>query len=304
MSKIFSKAAKLLMLVTVVSLLAVACAPAATPAPEEPAAEEETVEEAEPTEAEEAEVEEEEAAEETAEEEAVEEETKSQVFIGTSGMTGKHFNPIWLTSNPQFMTFPLILPGLTWFDSDVQPVPDLASEIEANEDATEYTFYLPEEAAWSDGEPLTADDVYFTYKLAVDPDLGQSVWESNFADIVGLAEYKAGEAEEIAGITVVDDHTLTIELTKPNATFLANTYLGILPEHILGGMSIAELEQSEYVDAPTVTSGPYDFVEFVSGQYIHLAKKDGYWGEEPQIDEVFVKMFEEQATILAQLEAG
>jgi len=302
MSKFFNKAAKLLMLVTVLSMLAVACAPAATPEPEEPApTEEEVMEEAEPTEAD---TEEDEAAEEAEEEEVVEEETPSQVFIGTNGMTGKHYNPLWMTSNPQFMTFPLILPALTWFDSDVQPVPDLASEIDVNDDATVYTFHLPEEAEWSDGEPLTADDVYFTYKLSVDPELGQSVWENNFSDVVGLAEYKAGEAEEIEGIQVLDDHTVEFTLSKPNATFLFNTYLNILPEHILGGMSVAELEQSEYVDAPTVTSGPYDFVEFSPGQYIHLAKKDGYWGEEAQIDEVFVKMFEEQATTLAQLEAG
>lgn len=304
MSKIFPKAAKFLMLVTVLSLLAAACAPAAAPETAEPTAVEEVTEEMEEPAEEETEAEETEAEETEETEEAAAEETKTQVFIGTNGMTGKHYNPLWMTSNPQFMTFPLILPALTWFDSEVQPVPDLAESIDVNEEATVYTFHLPEDAVWSDGEPLTADDVYFTYKLAVHPDLGQSVWENNFSDIVGLAEYKAGEAEEITGITVVDEHTIEMELSNPNATFLNNTYLNILPEHILGGMSIEELEQSEYVDAPTVTSGPYDFVEFNPGQYIHLAKKDGYWGEEAQIDEVFVKMFEEQATILAQLEAG
>ena len=44
------------------------------------------------------------------------------VFIGSGGMTGKHYNPIWMTSNPQFLTFPLILPALTWFDEQVQPM--------------------------------------------------------------------------------------------------------------------------------------------------------------------------------------
>lgn len=285
MLKIFPKVAKFLLLVTLLSILAVSCTTADVPEVEEPAAEEEVVVEEE---AEEVEV----------------EETKSQVFIGTNGMTGKHYNPLWLTSNPQFMTFPLILPALTWFDNEVQPVPDLATSIDVNEDATVYTFHLPENAVWSDGEALTADDVYFTYKLAVDPELAEASWAKNLSGIVGLDEYIAGEAEEIAGITVVDDYTIQIELNAPNAIFLTKTYLGILPEHILGDMSVEELEQSDYVDAPTVTSGPYDFVEFKEGQYIHMVKKDGYWGEEAQIDEVFVKMFEEDATILAQLEAG
>jgi peptide/nickel transport system substrate-binding protein len=237
-------------------------------------------------------------------EEAMPEETKTQVFIGTNGMTGKHYNPIWMTSNPQFLTFNLILPALTWFDESVQPVPDLAESIDVNDDATMWTFHLPEDATWSDGEPLTADDVYFTYKLAVTPEIGQSVWANNFASVLGIAEYQAGEAEEIEGIEVVDDQTVTFNLSAPNATFLSNTYLGILPEHILGGMTVEELEQSDYVDAPVVTSGPYDFVEYVEGQYIHLTKKADYWGDEVQIDEIFVQLFEEQATILAQLEAG
>ncbi len=231
-------------------------------------------------------------------------ETGSQVFIGTNGMTGKHYNPIWMTSNPQFLTFPLILPALTWFDDSVQPVPDLATQIDVNEDATVWTFHLPENAAWSDGEMLTADDVYFTYKLAINPEIGQSVWAKNFSSVIGVAEYQAGEADEIEGIKVVDDHTVTFELSAPTATFLFNTYLGILPEHILGSMTVEELEQSDYVDAPVVTSGPYDFVEYVEGQYIHLTKKADYWGKEVQIDEIYVELFEEQATILAQLEAG
>ncbi len=231
-------------------------------------------------------------------------EAGSTVFIGTNGMTGKHYNPLWLTSNPQFLTFPLILPALTWFDNNVQPIPDLATDIDVSEDATVYTFYLPEDAVWSDGEPLTADDVYFTYKLAVTPDLGQSVWSTNYATVKGVAEFRAGEAEEIEGIQVVDDHTVVFELTAPNAAFLFNTYLGILPEHILGSLSVEELELSDYVDAPTVTSGPYDFIEFVEDQYIQFEKKADYWGKQVQIDEIFVEMFESNATLLAQLEAG
>jgi peptide/nickel transport system substrate-binding protein len=58
------------------------------------------------------------------------------------------------------------------------------------------------------------------------------------------------------------------------------------------------------MDAPTVTSGPYDFVEFVPEQYIHMVKKDDYWGKEVTIDEVYVVLFESTATQLAQLEAG
>jgi len=226
------------------------------------------------------------------------------VFIGTNGMTGKHYNPIWMTSNPQFLTFPLILPALTWFNDQVQPIPDLASKIDVNEDATEYTFHLPENATWSDGTPLTAKDVAFTYKLALSPSVGQSVWANNFSSIKGATAFSKGEAEDVEGIVIVDDQTIRFDLAAPNAAFLFNTYLGILPEHILGSVPLDELEQNAYIDAPTITSGPYDFVEYVPDQYIHLKKKADYWGKQVSIDEIFVKLFESNATMLAQLEAG
>jgi ABC-type transport system substrate-binding protein len=227
------------------------------------------------------------------------------VFIGTGGMTGKHYNPIWMTSNPQMVTFPLILPALTWFDDQVQPVPDLASDIDVNEDATEYIFYLPEEATWSDGEPLTAEDVLFTYELALHPAIGQSVWVNAFSSIEGVGAYQEGEATEISGIEIVDDHTIRFRLSEPNASFLYNTYLGILPEHVLGDVDPAEIEQDPYVDAPTVTSGPYEFVTFEPEQYIQLQRREDYWGaEDVAVDEIYVKLFESTATLLAQLEAG
>ena len=225
------------------------------------------------------------------------------VFIGTNGMTGKHYNPIWMTSNPQFMSLPLILPALTWFDNNIQPYLDLAESVDVNEDATVYTFHLPENGVWSDGEPITADDVYFTYKLSVSPGAA-GVWNTNFANVVGMADYVAGEAEEIEGIVVEDDYTVTFNLAAPDAVFMTKTYLGILPSHILDGMSIEEIEATDYVDAPNVTSGPFEFVEYVEDQYIHVSKKADYWGKQVQVDDVYFKLFDSDATMMAQLEAG
>ena len=226
------------------------------------------------------------------------------VFLGSGGMTGRHFNPIWLTSNPQFWAFPLILPALTWFDAQVQPIPHLATEIEVNEDATEYIFYLPENAEWSDGEPLTAEDVKFTYELALNPVHINPSWTQTFASVVGAQEYRAGEADSVEGIQVLDDYTVRFELKAPNAEFLRNTYLGILPKHVLGDVPAEEYDTHPYMDAPTVTSGPFEFVEYVPEQYIHLKAKRGYWGQEANIDDVFIKLLDSAATILAQLEAG
>lgn len=226
------------------------------------------------------------------------------VFLGTGDMTGRHLAPPWMTSNPQFWTLPLILPALTWFDDQVQPIPQLATSIDVNEDATEYVFHLPENAVWSDGEPLTAADVAFTYKLVLNPAVAQSSWTKTFSSITGADAYRDGEADDIEGIQIVDDHTIKFVLSAPNAELLRNTYLGIMPEHILGDVKPDDLDTDPYMDAPTVTSGPYNFVEYVPEQYIHLTKKTDYWGQEAYLDEIYVKLFDSSATILAQLEAG
>lgn len=231
-------------------------------------------------------------------------EVPDRVSIGTSGLTGRHLIPIWGTSSAQFVTYPLILPALTWYNDEMDPVPHLADSIDVNDDATSYTFRLPDNARWSDGEPLTAHDVYFTYKLAVDDAFTDTAWRRNFGGIQGMAEYTEGSAEEISGISVIDDHTVKMDLTSPDSSFLHNTNLGILPRHVLEDVAPEDLGAHSYANAPTVTSGPYDFVEYREGQFIHMQRKEDYWGQEAQIQDVFVVMLDSEATRLAQLAAG
>lgn len=226
------------------------------------------------------------------------------VVIGSSPMTGKHYNPLWLSSAPQFLTFPLILPALTWFDDKAQPINDLATKVDVNADATSFTFTLPRGATWSDGTPLTARDVAFTYKLALDPAIGATLWSINFADVKGVAEFQKGTAKEIDGIKVVNDQTVRFDLKESNASFLFNTYLSILPAHVLGKIDPKEIEKHPYIDNPTVTAGPFELVKYEPGKSIQLRKKSNYWGKKVNVDEIVVKFFDQPAALLAQLEAG
>ncbi len=229
--------------------------------------------------------------------------TSGAVVIGASAMTGKHFNPLWLTSAPQYLVFPLILPALTWFNDKAQPILDLATKVDVNADATVFTFTLPKNAVWSDGVPLTTKDVAFTYKLALSPTIGESAWGNNLSSIKGALEYQRGAAKEITGIKIVDDQTIRFELKESNATFLFNTYLGILPMHLLSTSDSQDIEKHPYFDAPIVTSGPYEFVEY-TGSSIRLKKKTNYWGKPVSIAAIEVKLFEQPEAMLAQLASG
>jgi peptide/nickel transport system substrate-binding protein len=226
------------------------------------------------------------------------------LVIGSSAMTGKHLNPIWLTSAPQFLALPLILPALTWFDDTAQPIMDLATKVDVNADATSFIFTLPKNAVWSDGTPLTAKDVAFTYKLALDPAIASTLWGINLASINGAIEYQKGTAKDVVGIKVVNDQTIRFDLKEPNATFLFNTYLVILPSQVLGTIDPKDIEMQTYVDAPTVTAGPYDFVKYESGQYIQLKKKANYWGKSVSVDDVFIRLFDQSSDMFAALDSG
>jgi len=226
------------------------------------------------------------------------------IVIGTSAMTAKHFNPIWLNSAPQFLAFPLILPALTWFDDKAQPINDLATKVEVNANATMFTFTLPKEAKWSDGTPLTARDVAFTYKLALDPAINSSLWGVNLSSLKGASEYQKGAVKDIEGIKVVNDQTIRFELKESNAAFLFNTYLGILPLHILGKVDPKDLEKNSYVDNPTVTLGPYQVARYEPGKFVQLVKQANYWGKPVNVDEIIIRFFDSPATMYEQLELG
>ena len=226
------------------------------------------------------------------------------LVIGAGPMTAKHFNPIWLNSAPQFLAFPLILPALTWFDDKAQPIMDLATKVDVNADATAFTVTLPKNAVWSDGAPLTAKDVAYTYKLALDPAIASTLWGINLASIKGAAEYQKGTLKDVEGIKVVNDQTIRFDLKESNGTFLFNTYLGILPSQILSKFDPKDIEKQAFVDTPTVTSGPYDLVKYEPGQYIQLRKKSNYWGKTVNVGEIFVRLFDQPTDMLAALEAG
>lgn len=230
----------------------------------------------------------------------------SQLVIGVGTFSGRHNNPIWMTSGAQMSLYPLILPGLTWYDGEVQPVLDLAESVDINDDATVYTFTLPEVATWSDGVPITAEDVEFTVLLYLDPVIQalSPAFSKNLDGVVGAVEYKAGEADSVPGLEVVDERTIRFTLTGSDYLFLRKSILGILPKHVLGEVSVDEIDSHPYIDEPTVTSGPYNFVEYEPDQFVRLERREDYWGEPAQIDTVIFRLFEETETLYAALEAG
>ncbi|WP_374705360.1 peptide-binding protein [Paenibacillus radicis (ex Gao et al. 2016)] len=169
----------------------------------------------------------------------------------------------------------------------------LAAELpEISEDGKTYTIKLKNNAKWSDGQPITADDVIYTINTTINPDVGSP----------GIATLdKVDKAEKI------DDYTLKITLKQVFAPFQYSLMLSPVPAHILKDINPKDLQKDPYGKDPakTVTSGPWKWTEWKTAQYITVDADPNYWGEvKPNIQKIVYKIYADQNTEVQALLKG
>lgn len=126
-------------------------------------------------------------------------------------------DPALATDAASFIVFGQTMEGLYVLNGDDKPVPAIADgEPEVSEDGKEYTFKLREDAKWSNGDPVTANDFVYSWKRAIDPEIG-SQYAYMFSGIIENAtEIMNGEADpEDLSVEAVDDYTLKVTLEQP-----------------------------------------------------------------------------------------
>lgn len=166
----------------------------------------------------------------------------------------------------------LVFSGLTKFDPKTKDiVPDLAT-FTVSDDGKTHTYTLNDKAQWHDGEPVTSNDVVFTYQTVLqNPSFKGSIL--NYNDFSGTKVFK------------IDAKTVKFVLEKPDSFFPVKTIVGLLPEHILGPVPPESLGQDPFNQSP-IGTGPYRFVSMVPNDNlteITLQSFEGYVGEQPHI---------------------
>lgn len=178
----------------------------------------------------------------------------------------------------------------------------------STEDNQTFTVTLNPEATWTDGEPVTADDVAFTLNTIAHPDTLTS-HGSKIAMLEGTDNQ--GKMEEgmegLPGVTVVDDHTLELATKMPVDLNYISELLGanvmIAPEHVMGDIPKADLHTHEAVVSPTVFNGAYKFEEYVEEDHMHLTANEDYYRGAPQISEIYIRVLN-GASLVTELQAG
>ncbi len=168
---------------------------------------------------------------------------------------------------------------------DFATIPGLAESWEGSEDGKTYTYTLRDGLQWSDGEPLTADDVAFTINRSREED-----WQNYTAYTQNLTA------------KVIDERTVEVTSSVPDPKLpgLGDTY--ILPEHIWGKLSAEEI--TKYPGEDGVGSGPFTLDEFKRGQYVRMTANPNFWEGERPIDEVVFRIFNNPDAMVAALEKG
>ena len=187
----------------------------------------------------------------------------------------------------------LIYESLTRVDPEGNHVPALASEVPSlenggiSEDLMTYSYTLRDNVTWHDGTPFTAADVIFTYEAIADPSV-------NALSRAGFELIESAEA--------TDDHTVVFHLNEPSGVFLETWgYRGILPKHIFEN---EDMNTSEYNRAPTVGTGAYKFVQWISGDRITLERNENYYREGGYINTIDYRIVPSSDTLLTMLETG
>ena len=187
----------------------------------------------------------------------------------------------------------LLFNGLVRFDSEGIPQTDLAESWGISQDGTVYNFSLRTDVFWHDGEAFTSEDVLFTINLlksqhGLVPEDMRNLW----------AEVEA---------VFISDSQLQFLLPEPYAPFLDYLSFGVLPEHLLGGMSLDQIIDNPYNLAP-VGTGPFRFqrllVENDRIVGVVLEAFEGYFLDRPYLDEFIFRYYPTSEEALAAYQNG
>jgi peptide/nickel transport system substrate-binding protein len=167
------------------------------------------------------------------------------------------------------------------------PTPGLATW-EVSDDGLQYTFTLQDGVVWSDGTPITSNDVKFTYD-AIMSDLVESPRKADLASI--------------ASVEVVDDRTFVAMLTSPNCTIWGNAFTALvpMPAHKYAA-DLSDFMTSDFNLAPDIGSGPYLYEERSTGEYVRFKANPLYYKGQPKIPTFIIRILADPATVNQALE--
>ncbi|MGO3116663.1 ABC transporter substrate-binding protein [Enterococcus pseudoavium] len=198
-------------------------------------------------------------------------------------------NPISANDRWGMTNTNLIFSPLARVMGDGSVTNELAEKISPSEDGLSVEVTLKPDLVWSDGQPLTADDVVFTYEKKIAKENGAS-------DMLWIGD-------EPVKVEKIDERKVKFILPKVDAAMLnqvaTDTY--IIPKHIY--QDVKDLSKAQ-LEVDPVGSGPYKFVEYKKGEYLKYAANDNYYGGKPKEKNIILQIISNPDTAKVALQKG
>lgn len=228
------------------------------------------------------------------------------INVGVTNTIGS-INPLLLNGGEinKYATGLMFLP-LMELDADLNFEGMLADSI-TTEDNKNFIVHIDDAATWSDGTPVTADDVVYTALRLASPVIGNTAMMYYVFEGVGDDGFVEEGAESIDGIQKVDDKTVqfTTKEEMPITTFENSyaRYLLTLPKHVIEQYSEEELSTADWFNHPDVVSGPFIVTDFDVDHYISYEANKDYWKGAPKIGKLNIKIVD-GSQLYAGLQSG
>ena len=190
-------------------------------------------------------------------------------------------------------------------NADFQYTNDGAITYEINEDDKTVTFTVRDGVKWHDGTDLTIQDYVSSYEVIGHPDYdGVRGSTDGFTLIEGFEEYRAGDADEISGIEIVDDKTAVFTYKELAPSLTAGGFWAYaFPTHYYEGVEVKDMAAAPQTRENPIGIGPYKVDSIVSGESISMSKFEDYWRGEPGLSEVNVRVIA-PSSIASAVESG
>lgn len=189
---------------------------------------------------------------------------------------------------------------------DNEIVPHLATgEPEISDDGLTYTVEMRDDAEWSDGKPIVAEDLVAAVRHALDPETG-AYFASFLTGIEGAQAIIDGDADPKTGklgVTAIDEHTVEFKLAEPVPWFTELLTIQIF--YPLRADQLEELGEEYGRSTETAVSGPFKLVEYKPGDRIVYEKNDRYFdADEVTLDKLTFRMIGEATTASQEFDRG
>lgn len=226
------------------------------------------------------------------------------LVVGITEASG-NFNPLYYSSAYDGYVVDLVFDSLILrsFEGEYE-MGDAAAESWAySNDNKTITFKMKKNLVFSDGKPVTAHDVAFTYEVLADPSY-TGRYGSAVADMQGYEDYFNGKTKVFEGVKAIDDHTVEFNFTEALRVNFENCGYAIMPKHYYGAdFTPGNTSSIETITGSPIGSGPYLVEKFQEKEFVSLTRNPSFTGEGYAIKDIILK-FVDMTTDIVELTTG